>query len=69
MKDWLSLAKSLALAVTGLFYSMILLAVWIGYGLGKEGNYTGTMPTNQTERNLWELQGHRVKKVFHITYH
>lgn len=29
----------------------------IGYGLGKEGNLSGTMPTNETEKNLWELQG------------
>lgn len=34
-----------------------------GYGLAQAGQMTGTMPTNQTERNLWELQGKQPNSV------
>lgn len=34
-----------------------------GYMMGKEGNMTGTLPSNETERNLWELQGKQANSV------
>jgi len=35
----------------------------LGYGMAEDGNLTGTAPTNETEKNLWELQGKQANSV------